>query len=51
MPIRETRSDLDAGALARRFYGHVDDGDVPGLAAMFAPEASYHRPGYEPFRG
>jgi ketosteroid isomerase-like protein len=42
---------LDAPALAHRFYDHVDNGDVPGLAAMFAPEASYHRPGYEPFQG
>jgi steroid Delta-isomerase len=51
MPVRETATALDAEALARRFYDHVDDGDVPGLAAMFAPEASYHRPGYEPFHG
>ncbi|MFL6124047.1 nuclear transport factor 2 family protein [Actinophytocola sp.] len=41
----------DAAALARRFYDHVDDGNVPGLVAMFAPRASYHRPGYAPFEG
>lgn len=51
MPVRDTATALDAEALTRRFYDHVDDGDVPGLAAMFAPEAGYHRPGYEPFRG
>jgi len=45
----ETRTDPDA--LARRFYECVDGGDVPGLAAMFAPSGSYHRPGYEPFVG
>jgi len=40
-----------ATANARRFYDCVDAGDVPGLAALFAPESSYHRPGYEPFPG
>jgi ketosteroid isomerase-like protein len=36
------------GALSavRRYYRLVDAGDVPGLIDLFAPEASYHRPGY-----
>jgi steroid delta-isomerase len=36
---------------ARRFYDCVDGDDIPGLAALFAPGSSYHRPGYEPFEG
>ena len=36
---------------ARRFYDCVDRGDVPAIAALFAQNASYHRPGYEPFLG
>jgi steroid delta-isomerase len=36
---------------ARRFYDCVDGNDVPGLAALFAPGSSYHRPGYEPYLG
>ena len=47
----DTRTELDAPSLALRFYACVDEGDVPGLAAMFTPSGSYHRPGYEPFVG
>ncbi|MET8905868.1 nuclear transport factor 2 family protein [Streptomyces sp. NPDC048232] len=34
-----------------RFYQLVDAGDVAGLVAMFAPDATYHRPGYPPLHG
>jgi steroid delta-isomerase len=38
-----------AGAeLVRRYYELVDSGDVDRLVALFAPDAVYHRPGYEP---
>jgi ketosteroid isomerase-like protein len=40
-----------AVASAYRFYRCVDDGDVPGLAALFTVDATYHRPGYEPILG
>jgi steroid Delta-isomerase len=35
----------------RRYYELVDQGDVPGLVALFAADAVYHRPGYPPLRG
>lgn len=35
----------------RAYYTHVDAGDVEGLLALFAPDARYHRPGYEPLVG
>ncbi|MEN8656116.1 nuclear transport factor 2 family protein [Streptomyces sp. 21So2-11] len=31
----------------RRFYDLVDSGDVHGLAALFALDAEYRRPGYD----
>ncbi|MFG2918790.1 nuclear transport factor 2 family protein [Kitasatospora sp. NPDC048298] len=34
-----------------RYYQLVDAGDVPALVALFAPDARYHRPGYEPMVG
>lgn len=34
-----------------RYYALVDQGDVPGLVALFAPDATYHRPGYPPIVG
>lgn len=34
-----------------RYYALVDQGDVPGLVALFAPDATYHRPGYQPIVG
>jgi len=40
-----------AEALVRRYYECVDAGDVAGLIALFAPDAQYHRPGYEPLVG
>ncbi|MDJ0346496.1 nuclear transport factor 2 family protein [Streptomyces sp. H10-C2] len=40
-------------AVARvpQYYSLVDAGDVSGLFALFAPDARYHRPGYEPLVG
>jgi ketosteroid isomerase-like protein len=35
----------------RRYYELVDQGDVDGLVALFAPDAVYHRPGYPPLCG
>jgi steroid Delta-isomerase len=32
--------------VVRRFYELVDRGDAAGLAALFAPDAEYRRPGY-----
>jgi steroid delta-isomerase len=34
-----------------RYYQLVDQGDVPGLVSLFTPDATYHRPGYEPLVG
>ncbi|MFJ9817505.1 nuclear transport factor 2 family protein [Streptomyces sp. NPDC101151] len=33
------------------YYRLVDAGDVPGLIGLFAKDAVYRRPGYEPIRG
>lgn len=35
----------------RRYYELVDEGDVPGLVALFGENAVYRRPGYPPLRG
>ncbi|GLZ77545.1 hypothetical protein Afil01_23520 [Actinorhabdospora filicis] len=35
----------------RRYYDLVDADDVPGLIALFATDAVYHRPGYAPLVG
>jgi ketosteroid isomerase-like protein len=35
----------------RRYYTLVDAGDVVALVALFAPDAVYERPGYEPLEG
>lgn len=35
----------------RRYYELVDADDVTGLVSLFAPDARYHRPGYEPLNG
>jgi steroid Delta-isomerase len=40
-------SEQPAIRAVRHFYRLVDSGDVPGLAALFAPDAPYRRPGYE----
>lgn len=34
-----------------RYYELVDAGDIPALVKLFAPDARYHRPGYEPLVG
>ncbi|MFE6051427.1 nuclear transport factor 2 family protein [Kitasatospora sp. NPDC056446] len=38
-------------AQAQEFYDAVDTGDIAGLIGRFAPEGSYHRPGYDPLVG
>ena len=35
----------------REYYRLVDAHDVDGLVALFAPDAVYRRPGYEPLEG
>ncbi|MER7849866.1 nuclear transport factor 2 family protein [Kitasatospora sp. NPDC096077] len=35
----------------RTYYKLVDAQDVEGLIALFAPDAVYRRPGYDPMRG
>lgn len=35
----------------RRYYTLVDHNDVSGIVALFAPDAVYRRPGYEPLVG
>ncbi len=35
----------------RRYYQLVDADDLTGLINLFAPDARYHRPGYEPLNG
>ncbi|PXA82261.1 ketosteroid isomerase [Auritidibacter sp. NML120779] len=37
--------------LVRNYYTTVDGGDPEATAALFAPDATYHRPGYEPLVG
>jgi ketosteroid isomerase-like protein len=36
----------DPVGAVRTYYRLVDSGDVPGLIQLFAPDAEYHRPGY-----
>lgn len=52
MTITATIADttVDTAAVLR-YYDLVDAGDVPGLVALFTPEATYRRPGYEPLVG
>jgi len=38
-------------ARVRHYYRLVDAGDVPALVSLFTPDATYHRPGYEPLVG
>ncbi len=35
----------------RRYYQLVDADDVTGLIGLFAPDARYYRPGYQPLTG
>ncbi|MFF8835275.1 nuclear transport factor 2 family protein [Streptomyces sp. NPDC015130] len=46
-----TTTATSAEADVRRYYELVDAGDVPGLVGLFTSDATYHRPGYEPFEG
>ncbi|MDI5982659.1 nuclear transport factor 2 family protein [Amycolatopsis magusensis] len=38
-------------ATVRRYFGLIDDGDLAGSVALFAPDAVYRRPGHPPFEG
>lgn len=40
-----------AEELVRSYYRRVDAGDVGGVLDLFAPDAVYRRPGYDPMRG
>ena len=42
---------MSAESTVRKYYELVDLGDIPGLIRLFAPDASYHRPGYPPLVG
>ncbi|MEU5284516.1 nuclear transport factor 2 family protein [Streptomyces sp. NPDC020755] len=42
---------MGRGQHIRHYYELVDVGDVPGLLDLFAPDAVYRRPGYEPLVG
>jgi ketosteroid isomerase-like protein len=46
-----TATVTEPAAAALRYYELVDRDDVPGLVSLFAPDATYHRPGYEPMVG
>lgn len=37
--------------VVREYYDAVDAGEIPALLDLFAADAVYHRPGYEPLRG
>lgn len=43
-----TRSHADT---VRHYFDLIDDGDLLGSVALFAPGAVYHRPGHAPFHG
>jgi steroid Delta-isomerase len=45
------REEPTPSAQVRRYYELVDQGDVPGLVNLFAPDAAYYRPGYPPLVG
>ncbi|QDO87522.1 nuclear transport factor 2 family protein [Ornithinimicrobium ciconiae] len=42
---------MDLVEATQRYYRAVDAGDTQGVVDWFAPDAVYHRPGYEPMRG
>lgn len=37
--------------VVREYYDAVDAGEIPALLDLFAHDAVYHRPGYEPLKG
>ncbi|MFB9775018.1 nuclear transport factor 2 family protein [Brevibacterium otitidis] len=41
-----TAQNLSIEELAARYYSTVDSGDAAATSALFAPDASYDRPGY-----
>ena len=41
----------DSRQAVLRYYTAVDNGDIDGLLTLFASDAVYHRPGYEPLVG
>jgi ketosteroid isomerase-like protein len=43
--------DVAPVSAVRRYYMLVDADDVMGLIGLFAPDARYHRPGYQPLTG
>lgn len=47
----ERPDDRDALSRVGRYYELVDAGDVAGLVDLFAADAVYQRPGYEPIVG
>lgn len=42
---------MNAEQAVRRYYALVDAGDVTGVVDCFAPDATYHRPDYDPMVG
>lgn len=44
----ETANRVSRTRQVMRFYALVDSGDAPAMAALFAPDAVYRRPGYGP---
>ncbi|MFE2276755.1 nuclear transport factor 2 family protein [Streptomyces sp. NPDC059454] len=50
-PGIEESAPVDPVHTVRTYYRLVDSGDVPGLVRLFAPDAEYHRPGYNKLTG
>jgi len=50
-PEIDSGSQTSAVSTVLHYYALVDQGDVSGLIALFAPDATYHRPGYPPLVG
>ncbi|CAL9409700.1 nuclear transport factor 2 family protein [Streptomyces sp. ICN988] len=50
-PGTEETASADPVHTVRAYYRLVDSGDVPGLVRLFAPDAEYHRPGYDKLTG
>jgi steroid delta-isomerase len=42
---------LPAAATVRRYYELVDERDFAAVVALFTPDCTYHRPGYDPIVG
>ncbi|MGW0818650.1 nuclear transport factor 2 family protein [Streptomyces viridiviolaceus] len=50
-PGTEEPARIDPVHAVRTYYRLVDAGDVSGLVRLFAPDAEYHRPGYDRLAG